>query len=57
MDNENVETPLKSQGAVRIRVLPTTSQWFCITFAEDMPGVRSAFKVMTESGIYTDQLF
>ena len=57
MDNENVETPLKSQGAVRIRVLPTTSQWFGITFAEDIPGVRSAFKVMTESGIYTDPLY
>ena len=57
MDNENGETPLKSQGAVRIRVLPTTSQWFGMTFAEDIPGVRSAFKVMTESGIYTDPLF
>jgi hypothetical protein len=48
---------LLSRGAVRIRVLPTTSQWFGMTFAEDMPGVRSAFKVMTESGIYTDPLF
>ena len=57
MDNENVETPLKSQGAVHIRVLPTTSQWFGMTYAEDMPGVRSAFKVMTESGIYTDPLY
>ena len=42
---------------VRIRVLPTTSQWFGMTYAEDMPGVRSAFRVMTESGIYTDPLF
>ena len=48
---------LLSRGAVRIRVLPTTSQWFGMTFAEDMPGVRSAFKVMTENGIYTDPLF
>jgi hypothetical protein len=57
LDNENVETSLKSQGAVHIRVLPTTSQWLGMTFAEDIPGVRSAFKVMTESGIYTDPLF
>ena len=45
------------RDAVRIRVLPTTSQWFGMTYAEDMPGVRSAFRVMTESGVYTDPLF
>ena len=48
---------LLERDAVRIRVLPTTSQWFGMTYAEDMPGVRSAFRVMTESGIYTDPLF
>ena len=48
---------LLERGSARIRVLPTTSQWFGMTYAEDMPGVRSAFKVMTESGIYTDPLF
>ena len=48
---------LLSRETVRIRVLPTTSQWFGMTYAEDMPGVRSAFKVMTESGIYTDPLY
>ena len=48
---------LLKREAVRIRVLPTTSQWFGMTYAEDMPGVRGAFKVMTESGIYTDPLF
>ena len=48
---------LLERNAVRIRVLPTTSQWFGMTYAEDMPGVRKAFQVMTESGIYTDPLF
>ena len=48
---------LLERKAVRIRVLPTTSQWFGMTYAEDMPGVRKAFQVMTESGIYTDPLF
>ena len=66
---ENLEVPkseflipsemglLLSQGAVRIRVLHTDSRWFGMTFVEDMPGVRTAFRVMTESGIYTDPLF
>ena len=48
---------LLSRGAVRIRVLPTTSQWFGMTFAEDMPGVRAAFKQMADSGLYSDPLF
>lgn len=48
---------LLSREAVRIRVLPTTSQWFGMTYAEDMPGVRHAFRVMTDSGVYTDPLF
>ena len=48
---------LLSRGAVRIRVLPTTSHWFGMTFAEDMPGVRDAFRVMTEDAVYTTPLF
>lgn len=48
---------LLERGAVRIRVLPTSSQWFGMTYAEDMPGVRDAFAVMTASGVYTDPLF
>ena len=43
--------------AARIRVMPTTSQWFGMTFAEDMPNVRSAFKAMADSGLYSDPLF
>ena len=48
---------LLERRAARIRVLPTTSQWFGMTYAEDMPGVRTAFRVMTDSGVYTDPLF
>jgi hypothetical protein len=48
---------LLKRNAVRIRVLPTTSQWFGMTYAEDMPGVQSAFRIMTETGVYTDPLF
>lgn len=48
---------LLSREAVRIRVLPTTSQWFGMTYAEDMPGVRQAFADMAKQGIYSDPLF
>lgn len=42
---------------VRVRVLPTDSQWFGMTYAEDMPGVRDAFARMAREGIYQDPLF
>lgn len=48
---------LLKRSAARIRVLPTTSQWFGMTFAEDMPGVRAAFRAMTENGLYNSPLF
>ena len=48
---------LLEREAVRIRVLPTTSQWFGMTYAEDMPGVREAFRNMAEDGVYDDPLF
>ena len=47
---------LLERGLARIRVLPTTSQWFGMTYAEDMPGVRAAFRTMTEEGTYTSPL-
>ena len=48
---------LLSRDVARIRVLPTTSQWFGMTYAEDMPGVRQAFAEMTEAGLYPSPLF
>ena len=48
---------LLRRGAVRIRVLPTTSQWFGMTFAEDIPAVRQAFVEMTGEGLYPSPLF
>ena len=44
-----------SQG-VRVQVLPTDSHWFGMTFVEDMPGVREAFREMAEQGIYPSPL-
>ena len=46
-----------SRNAARIRVMPTTSRWFGMTYAEDMPGVREAFRAMTADGEYTSPLF
>ena len=48
---------LLERGEARIRVLSTSSQWFGMTFAEDLPGVRAAFRRMAESGLYSDPLF
>ncbi|MBR2047975.1 MAG: nucleotidyltransferase [Oscillospiraceae bacterium] len=41
---------------VRVQVLPTESRWFGMTFAEDIPSVREAFKEMTDAGIYPSPL-
>lgn len=48
---------LLSRNAARIRVMDTTSHWFGMTYAEDMPGVREAFRKMTDEGLYTTPLF
>lgn len=44
-----------AQG-VRVQVLSTDSRWFGMTFSEDMPGVRAAFREMAEQGIYPSPL-
>lgn len=44
-------------GSVRVKVLPTDSQWFGMTYAEDMPAVRTAFAKMTEEGVYPTPLY
>ena len=48
---------LLQRQQARIRVLPTTSRWFGMTFAEDLPAVRQAFADMTETGEYPAPLF
>ncbi len=47
---------LLKRGKAGIRVLPTTGRWFGMTYAEDMPIVRAAFRTMTEAGIYPSPL-
>ncbi len=47
---------LLNRGLAAIRVLPTTSQWFGMTYAQDLPIVRAAFQTMNEAGIYPSPL-
>ncbi len=44
------------KNGIRVKVLPTDSRWFGMTFAEDLPLVRDAFAQMQEQGIYTSPL-
>ncbi len=48
---------LLKRGLAKIQVLHTTSQWFGMTFAEDMPYVRASFQRMADAGLYTTPLF
>lgn len=48
---------LLEEGGIRVKVIPTDSRWFGMTYAADMPGVRAAFAAMVEQGIYSDPLF
>ena len=41
---------------IRVKVLPTDSHWFGMTFAEDLPSVRDAFARMQQEGIYENPL-
>ena len=44
-------------GAVSVRVLETPDVWYGMTYREDLPAVRAAFRKMHESGIYGENLF
>ncbi|MGI5977528.1 MAG: nucleotidyltransferase family protein [Candidatus Limivicinus sp.] len=48
---------LLDEHKVTVKVLPTSDQWFGITYKEDLPGVRAAFSAMHRDGIYRDNLF
>lgn len=45
-----------SEG-VKVKVLPTPSKWFGMTFSEETPMVRQALAKMTQEGIYPTPLF
>ena len=42
---------------VKVKVLPTNSPWFGMTFSEEIPKVRQALAGLVEDGVYPDSLF
>jgi choline kinase len=47
---------IKEKGGT-IKVIPTSSQWFGITYKEDAPGVRQMIKQLVEKGEYPELLW
>jgi len=66
---ENVENPKAEffipiigdayihQQKGEIKVIPTSSQWFGVTYKEDAPGVKSSIDALVEKGEYPGTLF
>jgi len=63
LTNGIAENPLKCEyllpsvvgellGEVTVDIIPTVDRWYGVTYANDMPGVRSAIKKIKESGAY-----
>ncbi|MDO5328576.1 MAG: NTP transferase domain-containing protein [Coriobacteriia bacterium] len=44
-------------GITNVKVLPTTSKWFGVTYKEDKPDVVATIKQLTRDGLYPDPLF
>ena len=44
-------------GEAHVRVLETPDVWYGMTYREDLPGVRAAFREMHEAGAYGERLF
>ncbi len=53
----SVVDQLVRKGACRVRVLPTTSRWFGVTYREDRPGVAAALAALTSDGEYPSPLW
>lgn len=45
------------QGKAVCRVLPTTSQWFGVTYQEDKPRVVAAIQALVNAGVYPSPLW
>lgn len=46
-----------SNGMGEIKVLPTSSQWFGVTYKEDAPGVQASLSALVNKGEYPDNLW
>jgi NDP-sugar pyrophosphorylase family protein len=41
----------------QVKVLPTSAQWFGVTYKEDAPGVQASLSALVEKGEYPDNLW
>jgi len=44
-------------GQARVRVLPTSEQWFGVTYQQDQPRVKAALQDLIRQGIYPEKLW
>ena len=45
------------QGLGKIKVIPTSSQWFGVTYKEDAPGVEKSLNKLITEGEYPERLW
>jgi hypothetical protein len=45
------------EGEGKIRVIPTSSQWFGVTYREDAPTVKEDLQKLIAEGEYPEHLF
>lgn len=45
------------KGGCKVRVLPTDSKWFGMTYAEDVEAVKAALKEYADNGVYPEKLW
>lgn len=48
---------LLKQGAISVKVLETTDQWFGVTYREDQIGVVASIRALVDSGVYVSDLY
>lgn len=48
---------LLQEGKATVQVLPSSDQWFGITYREDTPAVVAAFRRLIDRGVYREDLF
>jgi hypothetical protein len=47
---------LVREGRARVRYLPTPDRWFGLTYAEDLPLVRSHIRALVREGVYPEKI-
>jgi hypothetical protein len=46
-----------NKGFGKIKVIPTSSQWFGVTYKEDAPGVERSLNNLIKKGEYPEKLW